>query len=310
MSYSFSLPAGLIVAELNIDAAGVYGTGRAELPVLIVPLRVLLRGPREPGRGIDFRELRSRISPFDGTYIASSSPVAVDILAGTGLELPDRLLHLEIPLDRIRLALLERMRKGGDVKLRLDCELLVDELVEVGDVKQMPNPSVWGLRTHHRLHSQVQVVIPRSTWVERVLPQTGFGQVHILELPAVPIESCAGLKAAFEALQQAQKLEREGYYIEAIGMCRKALEPFFESVEKTNDKGEKIKVPVLKASWELRLGKAAYDWLNTSLIALKGPTNQALHLSSTIFGQLEAQMFLLVTTAVVSYAVKTQPEPS
>jgi len=310
MSHSFTLPSGLNAAEASIESQGVYGAGTAESPRLIVPLRMLFRGPRVARRGLNFRKLSCQVSPFDGTYVAISAPASVDVLARDEVEIPDRLVHLEIPLDQTRLARIERQRTGGDVKLRLDCELVIDELVEVGDLKERPHSSVWGFRTCHRLHSQIHVVIPRSAWIERVLPQTGFGQVHILELPVVPIESCAGLKVAFEALQQAQKLEKEGYYHEAVGKCRIALEPFLELVDQVDDKEEKKRVPVLKAAYQTRLGKAAYDYLNSSLIALKGPTNQALHLSSVTFGQTDAQMFLLVTTAIVSYALRTQPESS
>jgi hypothetical protein len=115
------------------------------------------------------------------------------------------------------------------------------------------------------------------------------------------------MKRAFEALQHAYKLEGQGLYQEAVGQCRFALEPFFEPIEKHDAKGEK-KIQQLKSSWEKRLGKATYDWLNASLSAVKGPMNEAHHVSSTAFGQLEAQMLLAVTTALIAYAVKARPD--
>jgi hypothetical protein len=308
MGEYFSLPGGFIAAETAIEANGISGNGRAEAPILQVAIRMLFRCPKNPGTSLDFRELRCRVSPFDGVYFAASAPTYLNCRLTAGAELPNELVYVEIPVDRPRLALLNRLRNGGDVRLRLDFELFVDELVEVGRSQNHPNSSVWGLREHHRMFAKVQAEIARSKWAEQVLLQTEFAKIHFLELPAIPIESCAEMKDAFNALQHACKLENQGFYVDAIAKCRIALEPFMEMIEQADGNGGKRRVPILKASWETRLGKATYDWLNSAFIATKQATNQTHHLSSATFGQLEAQMILTVATAVVAYAVKTRPD--
>jgi hypothetical protein len=307
MSENFSLSNGDIVAEVDVESGGIYGTGGPEQPTIVVTLKFLFRCPTAQGLAMDFRELHCRVSPFDGMYMGDSRTTHLNVRIDGGKTVPNHQAFLQIPVDRVRLAMLNRLRNGKDVKLRLDIELFADELALIGKAGGPPNNAIWGLRAHHRMFRQMNIVVPRATWVERVLSATNFGSIHIIELPVVPIEKCAGLKASFDALMQAQKLESEGYYREAIAKCRIALEPFFEKGHKTDDKGEKKEVPVLKAAWQTRLGKATYEWLNASLVALKQPANQAAHLSSACFDQIETQMFLAVTTAVVAYAIKTQP---
>ena len=129
-----------------------------------------------------------------------------------------------------------------------------------------------------------------------------------MELPTIPIESCAAVKAAFDALLQAQKLESQGFYNEAVGKCRIALEAFLEIADKADDKGVIKKVPMLKSEWQTRLGERTYHWLNGSIASIKQATNKPLHLSSYHFDQMEAQMLIIVVTALVAYAVKTQSE--
>lgn len=304
MGEPFTLPNGFVVAEASIEPNGISGNGRAEAPILQVALRMVFRCPKNPGMSMDFRELRCRVSPFDGVYFAASVPTPLSRRLAAGKHLSNELVYVEIPVDRPRLALLNRLRNGGDVRIRLDFELFAEELVELGRSQNIPQSSVWGLREHHRMYAAVQAEIPRSRWAEQVLPQTEFAKIHFLEFPAIPIESCAELKESFNALQRACKLENQGFYEDAIAKCRIALEPFFE--KRLNGKGEKQ--PMLKASWETRLGKATYDWLNAALIATKQATNQTHHVSSTLFGQLEAQMILTVTTALVAYAVKTKSD--
>jgi hypothetical protein len=310
MSEHFTLGSGHIIATISIPAGGITGAGRPEFPSLNAMLELSLTGPRSPGLAIHLREISCRVSPFDGCWIAESRRTFLDIRVHSGRNVAKQQAFLEIPIDQIRLAKINELRKGGDVKLRLDLELVMDELVLLGGEDTAHKPAVWGFREHSRAIAQLHTVIPRSTWVQQVLPGAGFGKIHIVELAVLPLESCAAYQSSFDALQKAQKLESEGYYQEAVGKCRIALEPFFEMVEKTDDKGEKKKVPVLKSSWQTRLGQATYDWLNASLVALKGPANKAVHLSTTSFDQAETQMFLAVTTAVVAYAIKMQPELS
>ena len=44
-----------------------------------------------------------------------------------------------------------------------------------------------------------------------------FAKVHIIELPAIPLDRCAALNESFEALQQALRLEQQGLYADAAG---------------------------------------------------------------------------------------------
>src|SRR3989442_303682 len=79
---------------------------------------------------------------------------------------------------------------------------------------------VWGLREHHHSSSRVHVEIPRSVWVERVLPQTEFGKIHLIELPVIPLEAVAGCTKAFDALKEAQEHHKNGFYNAAVFNCR------------------------------------------------------------------------------------------
>lgn len=301
---------GFNAVDFTIEENSIIGTGRAELPILAFPLTFHVTYPfKEPGFGFELRELRCRVSPNDGAYLAWTKPILMQRVRVTGefRELKQHFINVEIPLDRTRLATLERERKGGDLRLRLDFELFADELVEVRRL-QVGYPSVvWGIKDHHCLGARVPIVIPRTIWVENVLPQTGYGKIYIIELPAVPVEKCSGLKTACDALHQAQELHKQGFYDEAVGKCRLALEPFFEETEDIAPNGGRKKV--LKRSWETRLGKVTYDWLNASFIALKEPTNKPHHSPTTYFDQLDAQMLLAVTTALVAYAVQAEAEP-
>jgi hypothetical protein len=306
MSENFTIN-GYVVAEVELGSNGVSGVGCAELPVLVVNLRFVFRSHKDSPTSLYFHGISCRVSPFDKTYIASGSSTDLNVRVIPGEEVKSDWVQIDIPLDQVRLASINRLRNGSDVQLRLDLKLCVDELVQIhqvqGSFRLLP---VWGFVERHRLTTRLPIIIPRSQWVEQVLPRMEFGQAHIMELPIIPIEKCAGVKSAVDALQQAQKLESQGFYHEAVAKCRLALEPFFEMTDKPDANGAMRKVPTLKAAWQTRLGQRTYDWLNGSLAAVKQPTNESAHPSSSMFDQADAQMIIIVTTALVAYAVKTQ----
>ena len=152
--------------------------------------------------------------------------------------------------------------------------------------------------------------IPQTHWIERVLPAVGYGKVHIVEFPAAPLDACAALDHSFKALKQAEEKHRLGFYDDAAGKCRLAIEPFFDHepiIDPTQP--ESRKKPVLKKSWETKLGKATHDWLKATLGSIKEASNAPHHSPNEHYSQLDSQMILAVTTAVVAYIARTiKPE--
>lgn len=304
---------GYTAAEVALGPNSFWGTGHAEFPALMLGLRMVFRCPEaQPKVCHEFRELRCRLFPFDSPMpIANGRTLKIEKRVPAGGRQEDNYIHIEIPLDRTRIAFIERMRKGGDARFRLDFEMVVDEFLEVNKLPgQHYERPILAFLQRHRTLADLKVTFAQSDWVKGFLKNTGYGQTHIIELPRVPIEKTKVMKASFEALERAQELESKGFYDDAVAKCRLALEPFFETTDKTDDKGVTKKIPVLKAAWQTRLGKASYDWLNAAFIATKQATNQSHHLSSSAFGQMEAQILLVLTTALIAYAVETQAEKS
>lgn len=291
--------------EVDIDETQVIGVGGPLHSGILFHLRLDLSYPfREPGRALELQELRCQLGTDSG-YVAA--PVSVRCTQRVHQEYADsknNLVHVMVPIDLVRLGAMDRARNGGDMSLKLYIDAFAVEMVEVGRTPGSYPQAVWGIKDTHRLTLQAPVVVQRSQWVERVLPQTGFGSVHLVELPVVPISQCARLAKSFEALKKAERLQREAFSNEAVGMCRIALEPFFEPADASNPSGPKK----LKASWQTRLGAATYAWLNSSLAAVKGATNKSHHEPGEHFGSAEASMLLTVTTALIAYAARVEAD--
>ena len=201
--------------------------------------------------------------------------------------------------------MIEKSRAGNDCKLRLDFDLHVDEMVAVG-VHECYGRTVphLALVHSHKITVQLPVMINKSHWGERILRALQYGQTHVIEIPAMPLESVARFAKAFQSLKQAQEFHREGRYGETVGKTRLALEQLTEPEEYTDDKGVRRTRPILKRAWQTRLGEATYTWINESIKTLKRPTNDAVHGNRDNFSQFESQMLLTVVATVIAYAAQ------
>lgn len=304
MRTSFSSQERYQVATVEVPETEINANGGAHAPVLMLPVRVDYHiHPENPRIGMRFAALQGQID-LEHRPFAVAPAVNVNVLLRSEFTaLSDQLHYLNFPLDAGRIAFLERVRNGGNLKFSVRFTLTVEKLLALHD-PPIPHDAVWGSVYRHDLHIHQEITVPASAWTSRVLPQIGYGSVQVIELPAIPLASVENYKEAFQALRQAQEHHKQGLYDEAAGLCRVALERFFDYPEVTGTDNLTRRVPTLKKSWETKLGKATYDWLNGSLGAIKQASNPPHHKPGPHYDQLEAQILIAITVAVVAYAAK------
>lgn len=290
-----------IKVEAQVDGSNVQSAGGGDYPRLIVPLHVTVRGIENKHRNeiysAQFGAIQGELL-INGQKISDALPRQLNRLAYEFDQ--DEYVYLEFPLDARRLEWIERQRQGslhGKVRVSIFSSVLGQ--VRGSDEQYKPP---FAFRDAVSNQGEVPFTVPDSQWREQVLPGVGYGKIVAIELPAIPIESFQGLDHSFKAMSQAQKFFQMGHYDEAAGKCRVALEKFFEVIEVDNDDGTKKKIPILKQSWEKRLGLATYNWLNESFVAIKTASNSPHHSPNEHFDRLGTQMLIMVTTALISYA--------
>ena len=293
------------VAELDWDFSQIFGTGVPEFPTLTWQTRLHLRPVGDVRNDYVLRSLEAQLMLPDHQKVSIAAPQRLTrILRSHETQTWSEYVNLEFSLDITRIEMFERCRAGGAMRLRMNVQLDVDEHGLLEDAPGSGRAAQFGLRAQHRLHIEQDLEIPQSVWIGQFLPRVGYGTVHIIELPAVPVSACQLFSHSFEALKQAQELHKIGLYDDAVAKCRVALEPFYERGEVQDADGKTRPIPILKKCWEGRLGKATYDWLAASLGALKDVSNKPHHSPNLHFDQLESQMLLSIMTALVAYAAR------
>jgi hypothetical protein len=293
--------------EGSFDVTQINGIGGPLAPALSIPVEIAIdhRSMRSD-EGFELKAISAKLrisqsQPLARAWFTLSRTITSAHPSGT------ERAYFEFPLNAAQLEGLECLRAGGNLLLRLELTLELVHLHLLNPNRQPLDSWIWGHRQSHLLYLQEDFEIPRETWLTRVLPNVGYGLVHVLEFPAVSLEASAALPAAFAALRQAQEFHRRGLYDDAAGKCRVALEPFFEPAEIPTGEGKTKKIQRLKASWQTRLGQPTYKWLADALDAVRYAGNPNHHSPHARYGQLESQLLLAVTAAVVAYAVKAAP---
>lgn len=304
MRTSFSGQERYQVATVSVPEIEINGNGGAQAPVLILPLRIDYHiHPENPRVGMRFRTVAGQID-VEHRPFATAPAINLNIVLRSDFRtLPNQLHHLYFPLDAQRIAFLERVRQGAALKFKLRVTLSIEKLCALQE-PPVPTDAVWGSIYTNDLHVEEDITIPASAWTSRVLPQIGYGTVHIIELPAIPLSAVEAYQQAYQALSQAQEHHKNGLYDEAAARCRVALERFFDYPEVTGSDNLTRRIPTLKKSWETKVGRATYEWLNVSLGGIKQATNPAHHSPGPHFDQLESLILISVTVAVVAYAAK------
>ena len=296
-----------IIAEISFDETQVRGAGGTTYPRLVLRGKLAINPTPQPLTDYVFTELSAQLHiKAEHERFADSLPFQLyRVQRGSWPYGADEQIELEFPLDARRVNLLEQKRNGGAMDLRLSLVLSAQQHAPIEGEEKSNRPQLWGLRWRHRCTAEVSLTIPATVWIQRVLPQIGYGVVHVIELPAVSVEACKELERSYAALCQAQERHAIGQYDDAVGKCRVALDSFFEPPGETDMHSTTRRLPNLEKGWEDRLGKVTYDWLNGAFKAIRKEANPTHHWPNASFSQFDSQMIIAITTTVVAYAART-----
>jgi hypothetical protein len=289
--------------EANVNILTVKGVGSSIYPRLTFQVKLNISDEvglhlTEKIQAWSFGTLSGELH-IDHEKIADIKTYSLNSIRSSKQNHPTDLYpNIEIPLDVRRLEWIEQKRSGKSFEATLRIDLHVQCFGSTQHTTEFARDFI----NVSSIQGDISFIVPDTQWREQVLPGLGYGKVMVVELPAVSLDACAALSHSFKALENAQKQFSFGLYDESAGSCRVALEPLIEHTDKGDGSGKTI--PKLKRSWETKLGTATYQWLNSSVGAIKEATNKPHHSPNNHFDRLEAQLLLMITTALVSYAAR------
>jgi hypothetical protein len=195
-------------------------------------------------------------------------------------------------LDHYRLAQVEKIREGGDLQIRMELSFIIN-IYSFGNLAM-------------RLPSGVSIDgrIPKSDWVERILPQLKFKDVSLIEIPKIENPEFGEV---INEINDAWKQYSMGEYDKVLTGCRKAMEALGNIVknkglekEVPDEKGEKKTVP----DWEKAVGDEKIGEIIAAFVKkLFGFLSPGSHYGKSI-NREDAELAILTTHALANYVAR------
>lgn len=172
-------------------------------------LSIQLRTTAHPQKRYCLSDVRAKVSVVAGAneyYVGVALPESPMRLTFEHSRPESRLF--EIGLSPAQMAVLEELRNGGDLTLRVDLQGLADN---------GPGSQTWPVLENLRVSS------PQSDWVKQ-LNQSGFSKRLLLEVPVFAPGAMEGHSGVHQHVSAAIDHLNKGHYPDAVASCRKALE--------------------------------------------------------------------------------------
>lgn len=186
------------------------------------------------------------------------------------------------------LSLIERQRQG-DVNLAINIQLGANILVRIS--------SMYQLKLVEECHNKLSFSIPKSIWVESMLPQLGYGSFKLVEIPLAH----SFLKEAYDNIidefDKAETYFNQQDYDKCIAHCRHTMDALNRNLKKIRDGMSSESA----FKWLKNIDEATYDWIDKVSKANSAITSKAHHSGhKTSFTKYEAESIYLTTVSLMN----------
>lgn len=277
------------ISGLRATYEGTYSDTQSIVPRLNFKIKIdYIRGVggQPPDLWVSYASSKLNIIPKAGDPVYVSllvhEPSLLHLFLGNSVE-----INFYGELDHFKLAQLEKIREGGDLQIRIDLYFIVQLLSQ---------PAFLELKS-----CSINARIPKSDWVEKILPSLKFKDVSLIEIPKIENPEFGQV---IDEINEAWKQYSMGEYKNVLVECRKAMEALGDVVksknfkkETPNEKGEKKTEP----DWAQALQDEEIGNIIGSFVQkLSGFLAPAAHHGKS-FNREEAELAILITHALTKY---------
>ncbi|RXK59177.1 hypothetical protein ESA94_13635 [Lacibacter luteus] len=287
--------------DLTVLTDQIIGFGGANSPILQVPIKIDFGGVLTINkRGLSRLEvlsIKGELKSIEGEIHCSESYTILT-----------RNITLETSFhDSINFSLtsevvnkIEKYR-NGKVAFWLNVHIQTGQYQEISFQDGNTGSFMTGTETSL---GQLKFEVEQSKWVNSILPQLGHNSYKLIELPLANDIIPKEYQNSLTELEAARKYFMNGDYDKTVAHCRSAIDPFKQI--KSKELREFIESKS-ELDWVSAVIDATGDWLDKILKATSGFTSKTHHIPSTgHFGRADAEILIMMTTAIVAYVGKIQ----
>ena len=230
-----------------------------------------------------------------GSFRESVGLQASDPVSGRSTQ-----VDLRVALDPFRVSRIEERRKG-DLTLQLSLGYVIALHSDTGSVERFEAPIA---------RPGLNLVIPQSHWVQKVLPALGYGTIELVEIPIPESVVPETFTKATESLRRATEDFTQGSYDESVAKCRHVIQMIVESKPVQAPEGQQPSFPkkvdlFIEQHLSQALSESKRKALGESLKLLWNFTSIPHHpVPPGQFSRPDAELCIRLAAALLSYSGK------
>lgn len=289
---------------VRIDAVDVQGVGGKEYPNLNVPLKLSV----SPLNYNNQKQCFNLIG-LDASLrtIGSNTIVSKTSITNFWKVSYENVYHyvLDFALDHYKISRIEERRKenmGLQVELKLHVGYYSSILLNKND----PQSAIEFVTDFQSVQvSPINIEIPQSQWVSKVLPGMGHDSIQILEIPKASHLIGDTMKISLSELNLASLYFHKGDYDKTVSHCRTALEPVKKKLPDVKNKIESKS----EKEWITKITDSTEMWLDDVIKSTYSITSKTHHTPSVgHFFRSDAEIIYTLTMGIIAYAGKFNPD--
>jgi hypothetical protein len=295
------LISGGMVGKISFETQNIHAMGGPDFPRLVFALELRLSPFRSTDQGLQLHPLTwmSLTGELFSPEQRAVAKVRQDVNAyADGSYALENQVRLEVPLDLMTLERIEQARDGN-----LRAALKLDGFIAV----HSPNKMCVTRFETTRIDPMV-FTLPKSQWVEQLLPQLGYGTLELIEVKISNTALPQGLPKAVAEIRQARAYLNDGDWEKAAAHCRNTLETILDSRPLQLPTGSKFALRVdtfINDHLSSNLGGKQSKLLADEMKLLWEVCSKAAHPSPPDYFKREDAVFIIRnTTAILEYISK------
>jgi len=286
------------LGKIAFEVQNVYAQGGPEFPKLTLNLEVKLSPWTNTSKATQTVHPVTWLSLSGEFCSPEQRPVAVfrdevNLYADTNYS-PETQFRLEIPLDLFTVARIEQMR-DGDLRAALNFRAMFAIHLSGALGVERFEPA--------RIEPLV-FTIPKSHWVDKLLPQLGYGKIELIEVRIPDGNRADGLPKAVQEIRQARAYLLNGDWQKAVAHCRNTLETILDSrqIQGAPTSPFRMKVDTfIEQHLSAKLPEKQSKLLADEMKLLWEVCSTAAHPSPQTFSRADANFIVQNTTDILVY---------
>jgi hypothetical protein len=278
------------VQDIEIKEQEILASSDALNSYLSIPVNVSYRLP-QPNMAVDFLSIESILLFGENQILCSDFNKNIGYSYALDSEFK---IELKFLLTKEVISQIEKLRTS-DLRFMIKINFLIT-LKNKLDLNQ--NKTIWSSTMVQNLNSQIDFQIPKSTWIETLMPNLGYNNIRLIEIPKTHKQLTDEYLTIKKEFDKAEDYFNKNDYNKCVAHCRNVLDALNRNLKK--DKNEKPLEPSF--SWLKSLSNSSYDWINKVCSATHEIASKAHHPGDHIgFTRQEAESIFLVVLGLINF---------